>query len=78
MRDEGIGIPETDQTHLFEVFFRASNAEQRPGTGLGLAIVKRAVEAHNGAIDVVSQEGVGTTVTLSLPLDSAETATTDA
>ncbi len=78
VRDEGIGIPETDQTHLFEVFFRASNAEQRPGTGLGLAIVKRAVEAHNGAIDVVSQEDVGTTVTLSLPLGSAETATTDA
>jgi len=78
VRDEGIGIPESEQGHLFEMFFRASNAEQRPGTGLGLAIVKRAVEAHHGAISVTSQEGVGTSITLSLPLAAAEPATSDA
>lgn len=68
IQDEGIGIPEADQTHLFESFYRASNSQEIQGTGLGLVIVKRCVEAHNGQISVSSQLGVGTTFTITLPL----------
>ncbi len=68
VQDHGIGIPREDQAHLFEMFHRASNVHDIPGTGLGLAIVKRAVEAHGGTMDVSSQVGAGTTVTVTLPL----------
>lgn len=67
VRDEGIGIPESEQGYLFQSFFRASNTQSRPGTGLGLSIVKRAVEAHDGTVEVASQVNVGTTVTLTFP-----------
>ncbi|MBH8556221.1 ATP-binding protein [Nostocaceae cyanobacterium CENA357] len=70
IQDQGIGIPETDQTRLFESFYRASNVQSIQGTGLGLVIVRRCVEAHNGQISVVSQIAVGTTVTIVLPLNS--------
>jgi signal transduction histidine kinase len=66
--DEGIGIPEKDQAHLFEGFFRASNVDKRLGTGLGLAIVKKAVESHFGKISFNSVEGQGTRFDVSLPL----------
>jgi signal transduction histidine kinase len=68
IQDEGIGIPPEDQTQLFTPFHRASNVEAIPGTGLGLAIVQRCVEAHGGEISVQSQEGVGTTFTVTLPV----------
>ena len=68
IQDQGIGIPEEDQERLFQPFHRASNVEAIPGTGLGLAIVKRCVEAHGGEISVESEEGVGTTFTVRLPL----------
>jgi PAS domain S-box-containing protein len=67
--DHGLGIPLKDQSHLFETFFRASNTEAISGTGLGLTIVKRAVDLHGGTIEVTSQEGVGTTMTVTLPID---------
>jgi signal transduction histidine kinase len=67
VRDEGIGIPEEDQSKLFEVFHRASNVGSISGTGLGLSIVKQAVEAHGGSIVVASEVDVGTTFTISLP-----------
>ena len=67
VRDEGIGIPEEDQSRLFEVFHRASNVGSISGTGLGLPIIKRAVEAHGGSIVVASEVDVGTTFTISLP-----------
>ncbi|MEA5569434.1 sensor histidine kinase, partial [Calothrix sp. UHCC 0171] len=66
--DRGIGIPEKDKIHLFESFYRATNSRKIQGTGLGLAIVKRCVEIHRGEIKVDSQEGIGTTVTVKLPL----------
>jgi PAS domain S-box-containing protein len=69
VQDEGIGIPEADQSHLFESFYRASNSQSIQGTGLGLVIVKRCVEAHNGQISFTSQVGVGTTFTITLPLN---------
>jgi PAS domain S-box-containing protein len=68
VQDQGIGIPDVDQPRLFDSFFRATNVGSVQGTGLGLAIVKRCVEAHSGHINVVSQVGVGTTVTVTLPL----------
>jgi len=68
VRDEGIGIPEQDQAHLFEAFHRASNVRTVPGTGLGMAIVKRSVILHGGTVVVDSQVGQGTTVTVTLPL----------
>jgi PAS domain S-box-containing protein len=67
IQDEGIGIPEKDQRHLFETFHRAQNVGKIPGTGLGLAIVKQCVEQHGGTITFESAEGVGTTFTVTVP-----------
>jgi signal transduction histidine kinase len=68
VQDQGIGIPLDNQPHLFKTFYRCSNVGQIKGTGLGLAVVKRCVDAHQGQIQLVSEEGVGTTVTVTLPL----------
>jgi signal transduction histidine kinase len=66
--DQGIGIPAAEKEKLFSEFFRASNARafSDAGTGLGLAIVKSIVERLGGTIGVVSEEGRGTTVTVTL------------
>jgi signal transduction histidine kinase len=69
VQDQGIGIPEDDQPQLFQVFFRASNVDNLPGTGLGLAITRRAVDLHQGTISFESQAGVGTTFTVTVPLN---------
>ena len=69
LKDEGIGIAIKDIKHLFYSFYRAQNVGTIPGTGLGLAIVKRAVEAHQGSIQVKSQLGEGTMFTVTLPLN---------
>ncbi|WP_219106173.1 HAMP domain-containing sensor histidine kinase [Austwickia sp. TVS 96-490-7B] len=68
--DEGIGIPDHEQSRLFTRFFRASNATraQVPGAGLGLVVAKGIVEAHGGAVTIHSVQDVGTTVTVELPL----------
>jgi PAS domain S-box-containing protein len=65
--DNGIGIPEKDQTHLFEPFHRASNVGTLKGTGLGLAIVKQIVELHRGVVSYESVLNQGTTFTLKIP-----------
>jgi signal transduction histidine kinase len=67
--DTGVGIPEAEQSRLFERFFRASSARsgQIPGSGLGLSIVKTLVELHGGSIGVDSNVGQGTTVRVALP-----------
>ena len=67
--DTGIGIPEAELPHVFEEFFRATNARkiERDGTGLGLAIARQIVARHNGSISVESREGQGTTFTVLLP-----------
>jgi len=67
--DRGIGIPTEDQVKLFEAFHRAHNVGNISGTGLGLVIAKRAVQAHQGQIAFVSEPGVGTTFTITLPLE---------
>jgi signal transduction histidine kinase/CHASE3 domain sensor protein len=68
--DNGVGIPEGEQSQLFERFFRASTATDRaiPGVGLGLTIVKAIVEAHGGHVSLSSREGAGTTFRVELPL----------
>lgn len=66
--DTGVGIPTTDQPHIFEKFYRASNAPKgTPGTGLGLAIVRSIVENHQGRIWVESSVGQGTKFVVVLP-----------
>lgn len=67
IKDEGIGIPKDDQKHLFERFYRASNAGNIQGTGLGLNIVKRYVELIEGDISFNSQYGEGSTFHVSIP-----------
>ncbi|TVQ18764.1 MAG: sensor histidine kinase [Leptolyngbya sp. DLM2.Bin15] len=68
IQDEGIGIPKEDQPRLFELFHRASNVSTIRGTGLGLAILKQCVAHHQGQVRFKSQEGVGTTFTIQLPI----------
>jgi two-component system, LuxR family, sensor kinase FixL len=68
IRDEGIGIPEADQKHLFTRFFRAHNVENIKGTGLGLNIVKHHVELLGGSISFESELGVGTIFRVELPV----------
>ncbi|MBW4469703.1 MAG: response regulator [Stenomitos rutilans HA7619-LM2] len=68
IQDQGIGIPTKDQPHLFETFYRCANVGKIQGTGLGLAIVKKCVELHQGQIQVCSEDGKGTTFTVTLPL----------
>ncbi|MFN2122468.1 MAG: sensor histidine kinase, partial [Candidatus Promineifilaceae bacterium] len=70
VQDEGIGIPKRALPYLFKRFFRAQSAVERgiAGTGLGLYMVKQSVEQYNGTITVSSQEGEGTTFTVSFPI----------
>ncbi|MEO1351460.1 MAG: PAS domain S-box protein [Cyanobacteria bacterium J06635_15] len=69
VQDQGIGIPSTDQTQLFEPFHRGKNVRTVPGTGLGLVVVKKCVDLHGGTIDITSEIGVGTTCVITLPRD---------
>ena len=70
VEDSGIGIPEADQDHIFERFYRVDKSHSREigGTGLGLAIGRNAVIVHRGSIKVYSNEGEGTTFTVRIPL----------
>jgi signal transduction histidine kinase len=70
--DRGIGIPQHELPALFHRFYRASNAEAQhmSGMGIGLYLVKEIVTLHGGTVTVESQEGVGSTFCVSLPLKS--------
>lgn len=68
--DQGLGISRADQEHLFERFFRATNAINLPGTGLGLHIVGRYVELMGGQVTLQSELNEGTTVTITLPYEN--------
>jgi two-component system phosphate regulon sensor histidine kinase PhoR len=70
VRDRGEGIAAEHIPHLTRRFYRTDPGRSRAagGTGLGLAIVKHIVERHRGQLDIVSELGVGTTVTVALPL----------
>ena len=67
VKDEGIGIAEDDLDHLFSSFFRGGNALNIQGTGLGLHIVKRYMDLIGGEVEVKSELGQGTTVTINIP-----------
>jgi PAS domain S-box-containing protein len=68
IRDNGIGIPEADHKHLFEVFFRAHNTGTIPGTGLGLNIVARYIDLMNGSVNFKSSVNEGTLFTIIFPI----------
>jgi two-component system sensor histidine kinase SenX3 len=70
--DQGIGIPARDLDRIFERFYRVDAARDRRtgGTGLGLAIVRHVAANHGGTVSVRSQEGVGSTFTLQLPVSA--------
>ncbi len=68
VRDNGIGIPKKDVGHVFERFYRVDKARSREsgGTGLGLSIAYEIVQRHDGRMEIKSQEGRGTTITMTL------------
>jgi signal transduction histidine kinase len=76
VRDQGLGISEHAQAHIFERFYQADSSATRrfQGVGLGLAIVREILEHLGGTIDVSSVEGKGTTFTVCLPARTAQAA----
>lgn len=68
--DTGPGIAVEDQSHVFQRFWRGPNSDRTTGSGVGLAVVAELVAAHHGRVDLRSEVGVGTTVTISFPLRS--------
>ena len=75
VQDTGSGIPEDILDKIRDPFF--TTKEVGSGTGLGLSIVDRIIKAHNGTLDVESTVGEGTTFTVALPIEAAETAATE-
>ena len=70
--DEGVGIPATERSRIFERFYRVDRARSRNtgGTGLGLSIVRHVALNHGGDVSVTSREGYGAQFTITLPLDN--------
>lgn len=68
VRDEGVGIPESELGKLFDRFFRATTSTGIPGSGIGLHLVKHLVDLHDGRVEVSSSVGNGTTFSVHLPI----------
>ena len=66
--DQGIGIPESEIKHIFDPFFRASNAKKTRGYGIGLPLALNIVKLYKGIIEISSRENQGTEVIIKLPL----------
>jgi len=67
MRDTGMGIPATDQPHIWERLYRGDKSRTQRGLGLGLSLVKAIVEAHNGTVAVTSEAGQGAEFVITVP-----------
>ena len=67
IQDYGMGIPDIEQEHVYETFYRAKNVAGMKGTGLGLAIVKRCVDLSGGTIALESQLNQGSCFRVFLP-----------
>lgn len=65
--DKGVGIPESDITHIFQPFYRTDNSRFTEGFGLGLPLAQRIVKLHRGEITVESNQGKGTVFTIRIP-----------
>ena len=74
VKDEGVGIPKDAQKKVFERFYKTdpSRGKDKTGTGLGLAIVRNIILMHHGTIKVHSEENIGTTFTMRIPLNYVE------
>src|SRR5690606_41406532 len=74
VKDRGIGIPKEDLPHITERFYRVNKARSRSdgGAGLGLSIVDQLVKQHRGNLSIDSTVGIGTTVTITIPLMEEE------
>lgn len=68
VRDKGVGIPPDELSHIFEYFDRASTARDITGSGLGLVGAQAVVSQHGGVLTIESRVGVGTTVSIALPV----------
>uniref|UniRef100_UPI0025C51997 sensor histidine kinase n=1 Tax=Ignavibacterium sp. TaxID=2651167 RepID=UPI0025C51997 len=66
IQDTGKGIPENIKDKIFDPFF--TTKQPGKGTGLGLSVVYKIIESHNGKIQIDSNEGIGTTVKISIPV----------
>ena len=74
VKDEGIGIPESEQSSIFQKFYRAKNAQKEHsiGSGLGLFSAAHVIQAHGGNIWFDSEEGSGSTFYISIPFPPEE------
>ena len=70
VQDHGLGIPKSQQSRMFEKFFRADNvvSQETEGTGLGMYIAKAITEKHGGSLAFESEENKGTIFYISLPI----------
>ena len=72
VQDFGIGIEENEQIKIFEKFYRTDKSRNKNsgGTGLGMSILKKIVHIHKGKINIHSKENIGTTITISFPIEN--------
>ena len=68
VKDNGIGIPESEFDKIYDPFFRASNTGNFEGYGIGLPLARNIIRIHNGELIINSKENVGTTVQISFPI----------
>ncbi|CAH0994470.1 Adaptive-response sensory-kinase SasA [Emticicia aquatica] len=67
VKDNGIGIPQSELSKIFEPFYRTQNASTYRGYGIGLSVCRRIIDMHQGKIEVTSEEGKGSTFEVTLP-----------
>jgi signal transduction histidine kinase len=67
VQDHGIGMTPDQQAQIFDAFYRADTATTVPGSGLGMTIFKEIVDLHGGTVELTSQPGAGTVITMRLP-----------